>query len=67
MEMFKKSKKTLIKLKHYNDVICYVLAGIFGTVSAFLFGLIPGMIFMTFLWLTVGVLIDLPSDKGGGN
>ncbi|WP_162097679.1 DUF1056 family protein (plasmid) [Paucilactobacillus suebicus] len=53
-------------IKHYNDAICYALAGIFGTISAFLFGLIPGMIFLSILWLMFGLLIDLPATKGGG-
>lgn len=53
-------------IKHYNDVICYALAGIFGTISAFLFGLIPGMVFLSILWFMFGLLIDLPDTKGGG-
>ncbi|WP_411824935.1 DUF1056 domain-containing protein [Lactiplantibacillus plantarum] len=53
-------------INHYNDAICYVLAGTFGTISAFLFGLIPGMIFLSGMWLSLGLLIDLPATKGGG-
>ncbi len=61
-----KIKKILAWIKHYNDAICYALAGIFGTISAFLFGLIPGMIFLAVIWLVFGLLIDLPAAKGGG-
>lgn len=65
MEMFK-IRKLLMAIKHYNDAICYALAGIFGTISAFLFGLIPGMVFLSILWFMFGLLIDLPATKGGG-
>lgn len=61
-----KIKKILMAINHYNDAICYVLAGTFGTISAFLFGLIPGMIFLSGMWLAWGLLIDLPATKGGG-